>query len=224
MKKEQIVTTVIMLMLSIILLIGFTIAWYSSDDSIPRSFGMKMKAEGSSEFKIALTPGGTDIAELSGDEADAEIIVTPDADVIAPGTSGKISFYLTPKSSVISTCTVLSMIQLQEKGQTEWYPDYTVETPESTLNQDQRTNMEIAESHIAFFHDESKTQKITQENPLEVSWRSGDMGEKEVIVYWQWYYNTPDEMIKSIEQYDEEDDQFGQQIEKIRFWFKFMKG
>lgn len=223
MKKEQLVTTMIMLMLSIILLIGFTIAWYSSDNATPRGSGMKMTAQGSSEFKIALTPGGTDIAELSGDEADAEVVVTPEGQ-IAPGSSGKITFYVTPKSSAITSCTVVSNLQLLEREQTDWYPDYTKEDPKDACNQDQKTRMEIAESHIVFFHDENKTRKVTQEDPLKTTWSSGDTGEKEVIVYWQWYYNTPDENAKSVEQYDAEDFQFGQKIESIRFWFQFVKG
>lgn len=225
MKKEQVVTTIVMLVISVVLLIGFTIAWYTSDNSTVGTKGIRMEAAGSSEFKIALEPGGTDIGELPEDKADVSVTVQPDNSLMAPGSSGKITFYITPKSSQVTSCTIETTIQLQERGNDSlWYPDATLEDPVSALNNDQKAMVEIAISHMEFYHDELLTNKVTADNPLKMVWSAGDQGEKQADIYWKWHYNTPDATKKSVEAYDAEDFQFGQKIKKIRFWFEFIKG
>lgn len=225
MKKEQIVTTTVMLVISVVLLIGFTIAWYTSDHSTAGTKGMKLEAAGSSEFKIALEPGGTDIGELPEDKAEVSVTVQPENSLVAPGSSGKITFYITPKGSQVTSCTIETAIQLQERGNDSlWYPDATLEDPASALSNDQKAMVEIATGHIEFYHDELLTNKVTPDNPLKITWSAGDQSEKQADIYWKWHYNTPDETKKSVEAYDAEDFQFGQKIKSIRFWFQFIKG
>ena len=65
MKKEQIITSAVMLVVSVLVLISVTIAWYTGNQDRPTVTGMQMSAAEVGEIKIALAPGGEDIKNLS---------------------------------------------------------------------------------------------------------------------------------------------------------------
>ena len=63
MKKEDFVSTLVMTTVSILMLVGVTIAWYTAVYAHPTVTGMNMEAAEVGGIKIALKAGGEDIAD-----------------------------------------------------------------------------------------------------------------------------------------------------------------
>lgn len=221
MKKEQLITTGVMFVVSVLVLIGVTIAWYSGNEGSPVATGMQMTAAETGDIIIALTPGGPDISVLQENEDPndeyvdiglAELTNIEDGKM-APGAFGKVTFYLTPKISSVRTCNVFPSVMLRQ-GEGEWFSDVVSENLGETAgtgdpNSENTGNggagnaaegmaptieelAEIAGRHIAFFQDEAMTQKVDINHPYQVSWNDTDTGtEKTAVLYWQWYYEHP---------------------------------
>jgi len=230
MKKEEIVSTIVMIVVCISVMVGFTIAWFTVVEG-PTVTGVEMNAKDRDNVKIALSVGGEDISKLSYGTQYANLNMESYTNLkngmIEPGVSGKVVFYITPNSTKISTCTIEPQLQITQDD-TNWYPDEDDLVPTQLTDLYENTN-----EHICFFSDEAMTTQITVENPYVLSWTKDDnMVEKEAVIYWKWYYEYPfttdelntlsdEEKAEKILQYDNEDIEIGNNISKIKFHFEF---
>lgn len=241
MKKEQFITTFVMCVVSVLVLIGFTVAWYSSGANNVTATGMQMSAAQAGDITIALQTGGKDISELLGDNKYVDIglaeLTNIEEGKMAPGAFGRVTFYITPKNTNVRTCNVVPLVQLQQEENGEWYPDPAASTEEEGDGSDGGNTgdttdstvptieelAEIAGKHIAFFSDEAMTQIVDEANPYQVTWESTDAGtEKTAVLYWKWYYENPSSTEKEdIDAYDKEDTLLGNYISNMKFYFSF---
>ena len=232
MKKEDVISAGIMTIVSVLVLIGFTVAWYGNVFSAFVS-GMHLKAAELNNIKIALTPGGDDISVLGEDEKYADIglqeMTNVETDKLAPGQFGQVTFYVTPSDEGIEYCEIVPEVWIRQ-GDEEWYPgEENTDASEELLELGRL--YEITQRHVVFFEDEAK--EIPIENSKIVKWSEADgMEEKKITIYWQWYYEYPftdleeenlDEEQKKrlIDLYDAEDTQIGNNITAMKFHFGF---
>ncbi|MBE5884265.1 MAG: hypothetical protein E7291_07600 [Lachnospiraceae bacterium] len=233
MKIQEIISSAVMFVVSALVLIGFTIAWFSI--SAPVATGMAAEAAKMGEVQVALEPGGTDISFLPENSRDADIgvekFVNLDEGKLAPGTYGKVTFYVTPISNVVSLCDIAPTIKLTQDGST-WYP---AEEEEGEGVEAMEELYDIAQRHIAFFADEAMTIEITEEEPYQLKWTAEEYLEgpleKEAVLYWKWYYEYPfsqeeeglteDEKNDKIDIYDDEDMRLGNNVSGMKFHFTF---
>lgn len=245
MKKEQFITTFVMCVVSVLVLIGFTIAWYSGGANNVTATGMQMTAAQAGDITIALVSKGKDISELQGDDKYVDIglaeLTNIEEGKMAPGAFGEVTFYITPRNTNVRTCSVVPMVLLQQEEDGEWYPDPAASTEEEGDGSDDGSTddttgevtdstvptieelAEIAGRHIAFFSDEAMTQIVDGTNPYQVTWESADAGtEKTAVLYWKWYYENPSSTEKEdIDAYDKEDTLLGNYISNMKFYFSF---
>ena len=251
MKKEQIITSAVMLVVSVLVLISVTIAWYTGNQDRPTVTGMQMSAAEVGEIKIALAPGGEDILVLQennieGDEyADIglEELINIESGKIAPGAFGKVTFYITPLSNSIKKCVVTPSILLQQ-GSGDWYSGEESETTSTEGGEGgaggagtlptTRELYEITKRHIEFFIDDTMTTKVTDQTPCQILWGTGEeMQEKAITIYWKWHYEYPfsaaeesslsqEQQKEKIDLYDQEDTKIGNYVTNMKFRFKFL--
>lgn len=258
MKKEELISSVIMCIVSVLVLVGFTIAWFTAGGSTVVT-GMQVVAGEMSAVKISTKSGGPDIdvadatflerfasfgmpdytnveSDVIGstEEKDANGNVTSTVDVkayeLGPGTSGEITFYVTPVSGNIIFCDVLPVIAVTEDdialADAKWY---TTENIEECASEDLKKAFSIALTHIRFFRDitDAEGNAVREEitvtsDPTRLSWENVDIENKEnvelpVTFYWQWDYENPD-----IDDYDEDDMFLGNHVSSMKFQFLFM--
>lgn len=235
MKKEEFVSGLVMLIVSVMVLVGVTIAWFSASDNV-LARGMKIKAAEPGSLKIALNSGGEDISVLAEDDnpdneyADIGLAALTNIEngKLAPGAFGKVTFFITPSKGV-TKCNITSLVQIRQ-GTGTWYPDIEGKTEGSTKI---RTLCEQVGRHISFYSDEAMTRVIDEDNPYQLIWADGEAEtEKEAVIYWIWHYEYPftqdesdsltDEQKKAlIDLYDEEDTSIGKNISSMKFHFMF---
>ncbi len=235
MKKEEFVSGLVMLIVSVMVLVGVTIAWFNSSDNVFAK-GMRVKAAGPNSVKIALEPGGEDIGILAEDDdpdneyADIGLaeLTNIETGKMAPGAFGKVTFYVTPKNGV-KKCNITSLVQIRQ-GEGTWYPDILGGTENSAEIQ---ALCEQVGRHVTFYSDEAMTKVINEDNPYQLLWSDGEAEtEKPAVIYWIWHYEYPftqeeqdsltEEQKKAlIELYDEEDTNIGKNISSMKFHFTF---
>lgn len=128
MKKEEVISSFIMCIVSGLVLIGFTIAWYSNTN-MPAVTGIELQAVEIGHVKVALKSGGEDISELEGDAKYADmgmavytgLYTDPKLKEMAPGAYGQVTFYVTPTNSGVRTCSIVPELKITQDGST-WYP------------------------------------------------------------------------------------------------------
>lgn len=214
MRVEEVVSSFIMFIVSGLVLVGFTIAWYTNNH-IPAVTGMYMSAADMGDVKVALVSGGKDISELTEDERYADIgmaeFVNHDTEKLAPGTYGVTTFYVTPTKSSVTACKITPMLYITQDGNT-WYADVSggdvsagdVEADVSDGDvSDDDTQVptlarlyEIAQRHLQFFEDEAMETPIEAGSSILVEWTleerlQDDLIEKTVPIYWKWHYEYP---------------------------------
>ena len=109
MRKEDVVSAAVMTIVSILVLIGFTVAWYSGVFHFALITGMRMQAAELNSIIIALEPGGEDISVLEKNQIEddeyADIglqeMTNIEAGKLAPGQFGKVTLYVTPSDKEI---------------------------------------------------------------------------------------------------------------------------
>lgn len=233
--KEDAVSAFVMTIVSALVLIGFTVAWYTK--SYATVTNMQMVAAEMGGIKVALESGeeAKDVSELaeSGIYADIDIDKLLNVDgKMAPGAFGKVTFYVTPMDNTVTLCNVVPATAIKQ-GEAEWYFEkYGEDVNSEPKNITDLYN--LVQAHIEFFADEAMTIKIDKNNPLEIAWSDQElMTEKETNIYWQWHYEYPftvdesnslskEEKKELIKQYDLEDIQIGQNISDMRFHFDFL--
>ncbi|MBQ8592151.1 MAG: hypothetical protein IJ485_05345 [Lachnospiraceae bacterium] len=204
MNKEEVVSTFVMCVVSVLMLIGFTIAWYSGAMAHAAVLGMDMLADDMQNIIIALESGGEDVAILAeqGEYADVGLdeLDNIQPGEMAPGAFGEVTFYITPLEDEISVCDILPAICIRQ-GSDEWYSgennvaideDAEADAGEGGETVTIEKLYDIAQNHIAFFTDEQMQNEITEDNPLQLTWAESErMVEKPVTVYWKWHYEYP---------------------------------
>lgn len=246
MRKEDFVSTLVMTTVSILMLVGVTIAWYTAVYAHPTVTGMNMQAAEKGSIKVALEKGGEDIAELNENDRYADVGLTELVNIVdgqmAPGAYGSVTFYVTSLDENITSCQVTpSLDPGYEKS------DLTGDTIVKVLENDAtypngRTASSILDDHFDFYSDESMTTKVNIEQPLNVTlidennnnlkWDATNKTGKEVevIIYWKWHYEDPnaaemedgEEKEAIIYKYDMEDTWIGTNLDNMSFHFEFL--
>lgn len=249
MKKEEVVSTGVMTIVSVLVLIGFTVAWYSADLGRPTVLGMRMLAAEMGSIKIALTSGGEDISvlaenDIEGDEyADIgmEKLTNIENGKLAPGAFGKVTFYVTPTEEGIEYCDIVPSVEITQDGVT-WYSGKQYAEERDSAEEGESANdstitlarlYEITQEHVEFFAVDGT--KIDEAMPLHLTWsedESKNKAEKVVEFYWKWHYEYPfteaenreldeDAKQQKIYEYDVEDTMIGNNITSMKFHFTF---
>lgn len=240
MKKEDFVSTLVMTAVSILMLVGVTIAWYTAVYAQPTVTGMQMHAEEQGDIKIALTPGGDDIAVLRENDIEndeyvkigLEELVNIENGQMAPGAYGSVVFYITPLKQNITSCQILpSLVPGYEKG---------VVVDESTsvnINGEDKNVLEVLERHFDFYIDENMTIEVndtdTKTMVVELGWNGTSGVEEQVTLYWKWHYEDPAataanstmtdaQKEAAIYDYDMEDTWIGTHLDTMSFHFDFL--
>lgn len=250
MKKEELISSVIMCIVCVLVLVGFTIAWFTTGGSSVVT-GLQVTAGELSGVKISVVSKGPDIKDDGAtflqqfasfgmpdytnveydvigytDVKDSNGVITEtnvevEAPELGPGTSGAITFYVTPDSEGLIFCDVSPMIAVTED---EIVPEnvnwYTSENIEECTSDDLIEAHRIALTHIKFYSDENCTVELTA--PIRLSWEDVPAAEKTetekpVTFYWKWDYEND-----QIPNYDEEDMFLGNHISSMKFEFVFV--
>ena len=72
MNKKEIVTSAVMCIVCVLMIVGFTVAWYSGNQENATVTGMDLSAAESEDVIIALTSGGEDISNLALNEIEGD--------------------------------------------------------------------------------------------------------------------------------------------------------
>ena len=231
MKKEDFVSTLVMTTVSILMLVGVTIAWYTAVYAHPTVTGMNMEAAEKGSIKVALEQGGKDILELEESKRYADIGLTELLNIVngqmAPGAYGSVTFYVTSLDKSITSCQIVPSIM----------PGFETE---ATAEQRGEIN-EILEKHFDFYKTENMdmTELVDEENPILITFDTWDanagVSEEEVItIYWKWHYEYPftqaeleqmldSEKEASIYNYDMEDTKIGNYLDTMSYHFEFLE-
>lgn len=214
MRKEDFVSTLVMTTVSILMLVGVTIAWYTAVYAHPTVTGMQMTAEEQGSIKIALEEGGDDIAVLrENDDPDDEFVKIGLEDLLnienglmAPGAYGEVVFYVTSLNQDITSCRVIPSLvpNYEEDFITEaGYGDGVPEDATVTINDTEKKIVDVLEEHFDFYSDEEMTIPVSLAEPMEVvlidenvdslKWDTvNNIGQEvTVTIYWKWHYEDP---------------------------------
>lgn len=250
MKRNKIIQLTVMSILSILMLVGFTVAWFSGDLGSALAKGMQLRAEEQGDIRIALKEGGADISTLEGENKYVNVGLEELNNIefvengvkvykMAPGAYGQVVFYVTPLKQDVGSCTVVPEVRLKDK-------DGNLVAQDSDVYR-------IANEHIIFYYYKTGETTPTLLNMTTVSGKDGtrvtmresavfplewdstnDKGsEKEITLYWRWDYEYPtDRVLPSYEgshlsdaekknQYNREDTTIGNEIKHMNFHFEF---
>ena len=212
MKRNKIIQLTVMSILSILMLVGFTVAWFSGDLGAALAKGMQLRAEEQGDIRIALKEGGADISTLEGENKYVNVGLEELNNIefvengvkvykMAPGAYGQVVFYVTPLKQDVGSCTVVPEVRLKDK-------DGNLVAQDSDVYR-------IANEHIIFYYYKTGETTPTLLNMTTVSGKDGtrvtmresavfplewdstnDKGsEKEITLYWRWDYEYPTDRI-----------------------------
>lgn len=250
MKRNKIIQLTVMSILSILMLVGFTVAWFSGDLGAALAKGMQLRAEEQGDIRIALKEGGADISTLEGENKYVNVGLEELNNIefvengvkvykMAPGAYGQVVFYVTPLKQDVGSCTVVPEVRLKDK-------DGNLVAQDSDVYR-------IANEHIIFYYYKTGETTPTLLNMTTVSGKDGtrvtmresavfplewdstaNTGiEKKITLYWRWDYEYPtDRVLPSYEgshlsdaekknQYNLEDTTIGNEIKHMNFHFEF---
>lgn len=201
MKIEEVISSAIMCVVSGLVLIGFTIAWFTDLSAGATVTGFEAEALKLDNIRVALEKGGDDISKLKSPYAGIEFAKYLDVDLegneeLAPGTCGQVTFYVTPTNINVQSCDIVPVVWITQ-DKTTWYPakaelgnagdESSEESGDSSESGDESSNdvstedtltieelYEIVQGHIEFYSDANMTNKITADNPLKLTWEAGD--------------------------------------------------
>lgn len=212
MKRNKIIQLTVMSILSILMLVGFTVAWFSGDLGAALAKGMQLRAEEQGDIRIALETGGADISTLEGENKYVNVGLEELTNIefvengtkvykMAPGAYGQVVFYVTPLKPDVGSCTVVPEVRLKDK-------DGNLVAQDSDVYR-------IANEHIIFYYYKAGKTTPTLLNMTEVSGADGtrvtmresavfplewdstaNTGiEKKITLYWRWDYEYPTDRI-----------------------------
>ena len=250
MKRNKIIQLTVMSILSILMLVGFTVAWFSGDLGSALAKGVQLRAEEQGDIRIALKKGGADISTLEGENKYVNVGLEELNNIefvengvkvykMAPGAYGQVVFYVTPLKQDVGSCTVVPEVRLKDKAGNLVAQDSDV--------------YRIANEHIIFYYYKTGETTPTLLNMTTVAGKDGtrvtmresavfplewdstaNTGiEKKITLYWRWDYEYPtDRVLPSYEgshlsdaekknQYNREDTTIGNEIKHMNFYFEF---
>lgn len=234
--KREVVISFIMCTISIVMLIGFTLAWYTNTKELSLT-GMDLQAAQETEIKVAKTQGGPDILTLTEEERyitiGLENLNNIKENEIAPGAFGDVTFYITPLQQIITACEIKPMLLITNTSGQEVNEDSLIE---AGITEEDKKLYEIANRHIQFYSDEAMMQKVSNTVPMKVdltsAWDSTKQTgiEKTVKLYWKWDYEYPftaggDEGLTEVQKrekvdaYDKEDTELGNGLKTMALRF-----
>ena len=212
MKRNKIIQLTVMSILSILMLVGFTVAWFSGDLGSALAKGMQLRAEEQGDIRIALKEGGADISTLEGENKYVNVGLEELNNIefvengvkvykMAPGAYGQVVFYVTPLKQDVGSCTVVPEVRLKDK-------DGNLVAQDSDVYR-------IANEHIIFYYykagettptllnmttvsGEDGTRVTMRESavfPLEWDSTANTGIEKKITLYWRWDYEYPDDRV-----------------------------
>ena len=212
MKRNKIIQLTVMSILSILMLVGFTVAWFSGDLGAALAKGMQLRAEEQGDIRIALKEGGADISTLEGENKYVNVGLEELNNIefvengvkvykMAPGAYGQVFFYVTPLKPDVGSCTVVPEVRLKDKAGNLVAQDSDV--------------YRIANEHIIFYYyktgettptllnmttvsGEDGTRVTMRESavfPLEWDSTANTGIEKKITLYWRWDYEYPTDRI-----------------------------
>ncbi len=237
MKKEEIISSGVMTIVSILVLIGFTVAWYSADFGMATVFGMHLVAGQQENFIVALESQGADVAELAKEGKYASIGLEELTNILsgelAPGAFGEVTFYVRPIEDGMKSCEIKPQVLISQEEDV-WYSG--VGSSDAELIE----LYELVQQHIDFYSDPSMAPEYKiDDNLLKLIWteqESAQLAEKLVVIYWKWHYEYPFEehytaeeqqnlsaveVSELINTYDAEDTKIGNNVESMKFHFTF---
>lgn len=198
MKKEKVIQSAVMLVVSILVLIGFTVAWFSGSLGDVVAGGMRMSAAEQGDIRIALEAGGADISTLEGDNKYVDVGLEKLTNIefiqkdengnpitdesghpvnvwkMAPGAYGEVVFYVTPLEQVVGSCTVLPEVRLKKKdGTLVTKENGKIEVPDGSEGTKEVNVYEIANEHIIFYYYKDGESTPTLLNMTTVSGEGG---------------------------------------------------
>ncbi|MDD2971684.1 MAG: hypothetical protein PHE02_06085 [Lachnospiraceae bacterium] len=247
--KKEVVISFIMCTITIVLLIGFTLAWYTNA-SEPTVTGLDLTAVQETEIKVAKEANGPDVQTLSGEDRyitiGLEDLLNVENGKFAPGAFGSVTCYVTPLQSTVKGCTIHPELIVTVKGKNVGDEDISISANGLTnppFTQEQIDLFKIANEHIQFYGKGGLTTGemdaasiINSTVPLVVdlqdAWDTTDnVGiEKKVTLYWKWDYEypfrkpgdsglSPEDRKEKIKEYDNEDTKLGTILKGIYFRF-----
>ena len=212
MKRNKIIQLTVMSILSILMLVGFTVAWFSGDLGAALAKGMQFRAEEQGDIRIALKEGGADISTLEGENKYVNVGLEELNNIefvengvkvykMAPGAYGQVVFYVTPLKQDVGSCTVVPEVRLKDK-------DGNLVAQDSDVYR-------IANEHIIFYYYKTGETTPTLLNMTTVSGKDGtrvtmresavfplewdstaNTGiEKKITLYWRWDYEYPTDRV-----------------------------
>lgn len=177
MKKEKVIQSAVMLVVSILVLVGFTVAWFSGSLGDVVAGGMRMSAAEQGDIRIALESGGADISTLVGDDKYVDVGLEELTNIefiqkdengnpitdgsgnpvkvwkMAPGAYGEVVFYVTPLKQMVGSCTVLPEVRLKkEDGTLVTKENGEIDVPDGAGGTKKVNVYEIANEHIIFYY------------------------------------------------------------------------
>lgn len=212
MKRNKIIQLTVMSILSILMLVGFTVAWFSGDLGAALAKGMQLRAEEQGDIRIALKKDGADISTLEGENKYVNVGLEELNNIefvengvkvykMAPGAYGQVVFYVTPLKPDVGSCTVVPEVRLKDKAGNLVAQDSDV--------------YRIANEHIIFYYYKAGKTTPTLLNMTTVSGADGtrvtmresavfplewdstaNTGiEKKITLYWRWDYEYPTDRV-----------------------------
>lgn len=219
MKRNKIIQLTVMSILSILMLVGFTVAWFSGDLGSALAKGMQLRAEEQGDIRIALETGGADISTLEGEDKYVDVGLEELTNIefvengtkvykMAPGAYGQVVFYVTPLKQDVGSCTVVPEVRLKDKDGNLVAEDCDV--------------YRIANEHIIFYYYKAGGTTPTLLNMTTVSGKDGTIVtmrenavfplewnstantgiEKKITLYWRWDYEYPDPKDRVLPSYE----------------------
>jgi len=217
MKKILNKKAILLLILCIVTLITIVIssvAWYLNNMTTKLQTG-QIPIASDRNFKVALTPGGKDVSELSEQNAKIDMGLGAFSNIetgkLAPGTYGQFDLYITSLSDTATGCQ-LSLIY-----------NYANNSEQGTLPSNVDFSNLLA-THLSFSKDADFITNITNNAKLSIA--LVPEVETKVTIYWKWAYEyegsdaaqlTPEQLTAKKEVYDSEDSLIGKYIQDINF-------
>ena len=198
----------VMLVVTATCLITATVAWFTSS-AASYVKAMELQAGTPEVIKVAVEPGGEDVDALrkQGENPEAVIdmpvftnVTESESPVLAPGTHGSITLYITAMKPEISSCKVYpSFFGSMENKEGLIY----MESISSFDNPEEEKAIieKLVQGHILFFENydtetDTFSKQITLQKPVECELGWGDNTntgiEEQVTFYWYWPYELED--------------------------------
>lgn len=200
------VMSYVMLVVTATCVITATVAWFTCS-AYASVRNMEIQTASAEVIKVAVKTGGEDVDVIRADGKEPQVTITmpvftnvtksgANTKVLAPGTYGTCTLYVTPLRSDIKGCKILPsfMNSKDSEAEQEWitYMDNVSEEDKEVIEQ-------LVKGHILFFSkcdNGTYSGLLTEEKPLgcQLEWdnHSNEGKESAITIYWYWPYEYED--------------------------------